>query len=121
MYLKTRQEQDEIRKAHPDGNHCDLLLHDNHACVGCHKNPNEGKNETSKDTVEQNASAFDWLLGMARGVRRGLVRPSELDAKSGYLVQVAIDYLERENDKRLAKMIGQEVGLMIAKVFGAGR
>lgn len=119
MYLKTRDEQESIRNAHPKAVHCDLLLHNNNACLGCKNNPNEGKNETAAETVEQNAVALNWLLGMAKGVQRGFIRTGDLDAKSGDLVQIALDHLDNQHDRKIARLIGREVAEIIVKVFNA--
>lgn len=96
-----------------------MLVMTANACIGCPKNPMEGKRVVNRKKVDDNQHVIEWAIILGNYADMGalpnisLLRPQEAIA-----AQVAIVHRRLADQKQQAKLAANELAKVIAPMMG---
>lgn len=117
--LGDKPAQEAVRLANPEAVHCPLLQMSANACIGCPKNPMEGKRIVNRKKVEDNGNVIEWAITLGNYADMGALpdifrlRPQEAIA-----AQVALVHRRLADQKQQARLAANELAKVIAPMMG---
>jgi hypothetical protein len=107
------QRQQQIRAAHPDDRHCQLLLANCNACVSCPFSPYSEEGGADKLVADENQELFAEASTLHGDLKWGIVKKEDLTSTEA----LAMDIYERETNYVLAEQQAKLTAIELSKIF----